>query len=168
MKGISLIQDTFLLICEIALVVITAVFVWVLILTFQVEDRILPGGVPTTRSVEMNTFIKPASYESMMSAFLESQYLGISIKEIVNAQAIQMNAAGTVWLDGKTIDLASIAHDYWDTKLGRYYILKVGNTIIAEKGTLTSSSSPTALQKVSVRLFLLDGSESYLQLFVAG
>jgi hypothetical protein len=166
MKGISLIQDTFLLICTIAIVVIMTIFVWVLILTFQVEDRLLPGGVPTTRSVEMSMFVKPATYESMMSAFLESEYNGVKVKEIMNAVAIQRSK--TVWLRGDIIDSEEVAHDYMDNRIGRYFILKVDDIVIAERGTLTSSNNPMSFQKVSIRMFMLDGTESFLQLLIAG
>jgi hypothetical protein len=164
MKGISLLQDSIMVISTLALVTIMALFVWGLVATFETMDKILPEGMPTTRSVEMSLYIKPARYESMMSAFLESEYNGVKMKDVLYAVAIQRST--DVWF-GQDIDASYAAHAFFDSRINRYYILKIDDIIIAEEGTLLTSGSPTGLQRVSVDMFLLNGEKSYLQLFVA-
>ena len=164
MKGITLISDIFLIIVLLAITVIMSLFIWVLILTFNVESKFVPGGMPTTRNVELKLVFKPITYDSVMSAFLEYEYQGVPMKKILEAVAIQENA--NVWLEGKTIDAGSVSENFLTPQINKYYLLKIGDITLAKNGQLTSQSSPLGAQKVSMNLFTLNGKEVFMQLFV--
>lgn len=165
MKGVSILQDMFLLIFLIAIIVILTLFVWVLIITFQAESRLAPGGLPTTRNVEMTLIYRPIDYDAIMSAFLENEYSGIKIKRLLNAVAIQEDT--TVWLDGKMVDVKQVSENILNQQIKRDYILKVDDFIVASRGMLSTGKMPMEIQKTYTIMFLLNGEESYLQLFVA-
>lgn len=167
MKGVTLISDIFLLISLLAITVIMSLFIWALIYTFQVESKLSPGGMLTTRNVELKLFYRPVNYDALMSAFLEYGYQGIPMKKILNAVAIQGKTTD-VWLDGVLIsDVKNVCESFLTPQINKYYLLKIGDVIVANYGTLTSSDTPTEIQKVSTYLFLLNGEKTYLQLFVA-
>jgi hypothetical protein len=164
MKGITLIGDLFLLIGLLSITVIMTLFINVLIVTFQVENRLLPGGMPTTRSVELKLLIKPVNYDTTLSAFLENEYEGIKIKKILNAVAIQGKT--TVWLEGKTIDAATISKNILTSQIKRNFLLKVGDITVTSYGQLSSTDSVLGVQKISTYTFSLNGETINVQLLV--
>lgn len=165
MKGITLVSDIFLLIALLAITVIMSLVIWLLILTFQVESKFAPGGMPTTRGVELELFIKPDTYNSLMSAFLEYEHKGISMKKILETVAIQENI--NVWLEGKGINATLVSESFLAPQINNDYILKIGDITVAKSGSFSSETSTLSLQKVSTILFDLNGKEVYMQLFVA-
>jgi hypothetical protein len=164
MKGVTLISDVFLLVALIAVTVIMSLFIWALIYIFQVESKLTPGGMPTTRNVELKLFLKPVTYNALMSAFLEYPYQGIPMKKILTAVAVQ--GSTDIWLDGKFIDAKAVSQSFLTPQIDKYYLLKIGDIEVASNGLLTPSTVPTGLQKVSTNLFLLNGEKTYLQFFV--
>jgi len=165
MKGITLLGDVFLLISLLAIVVILSLFVWALIYMFQVESKFTPGGMPTTRDVEIKLFLNPINYDNLMLSFLEYDYQGIPMKKILNAVAIQGKT--DIWLDGNSINATVVSEQFLTPMITKYYLLKLGDIIVAENGILANENVPTGIQKVSTYLFLLDGEKVNLQLFVA-
>ena len=163
MKGVSLIQDVFMLLFLLALTVIVCLFIWVLIMTFQVGDKLMPGGLPTTRQVEMTLLYNPITYDAIMSAFLQSEYNGESMDRILNAAVIQEKT--TIWLDGKTIDAKQASEDFLGPLIKKDYILRAGNIIIATRGDFANQGT-LQIQRTYTNMFLLNGKESYLQLLV--
>ena len=164
MKGVSLVQDIFLIIFLVSLIVILTIFVWVLIITFQAENMLIPGGMPTTRTVEMSLVYRPIDYDAIMSAFLENEKNGIKMKKIMNAVAIQENT--TVWLEGDWINAEQVSETLLSQQINRDYMLKIDDIIVVRRGLL-SSKMPLGIQKTYTTVFLLNGEEAYLQLFVA-
>jgi len=164
MKGVTLISDIFLMICLLAITVIMSLFIWALITIFQVESKFMPGGMPTTRNVELKLFFKPVTYDSLMSAFLEYESQGIKIKKILNAVAIQGKT--DIWLEGKFIDVSSVSEGFLTPQIDKNYLLRIGDKTIAKNGQLTSQNLPLEIQKVSTFLFILNGKEVFMQLFV--
>ncbi len=166
MKGITLISDIFLMVSLLGIAVIMSLFIWALITIFNVESKFVPGGMPTTRNVELKLLFKPANYESLMSVFLEYESQGIKMKKILNAVAIQGKT--DIWLEGKTIDAKTVSETFLTPQINKDYILKIGDIIVAEHGSLSSLSGslPLGIQKVSTFLFTLNGKEVFMQLFV--
>lgn len=163
MKGITLISDIFLLLVQLSITIIMVLFINALIITFQVENKLTNGGMPTTRNIEMRLFIKPVNYDALMSSFLEYEIQGVKVKRLLSAAAIQ--GSTNVWLEGKTIDVSAAADEFFKSN-AKSYILKLGDMTVSSGGELSSSSSPLGLQKISTFAILLDGKETYLQLFV--
>lgn len=164
MKGITLLSDIFLIIVLLAITVIMSVFIWALIITFTAESKLMPGGMPTTRNVELTMVIKPITYDSLMSAFLECDYQGMPMKEILEAVAIQQN--NIVWLEGSTINASLASESFLTPQINGIYLLKVGDVTVVESGQMDSTNAPLGAQKVSTELFTLNGKDVYMQLFV--
>jgi len=164
MKGITLISDIFLVICLLALTVIMSLFIWALIMMFQVESKFVPGGMPTTRNVELKLFLKPINYDALMTAFLEYEHEGIKIKKILNAVAIQGKT--DIWLEGKFINAKLVSENFLTPQINKDYLLRIGDLTVAKYGQFASGNLPLGIQKVSTFLFILNGKEIYMQLFV--
>jgi len=159
MKGVTLISDVFLIICLLSIIVIMTLFIWALIMIHQVEYKLYP----TPRTVELKLFFRPVNYDAIMSAFLEYENEGITMKKILNAVAIQGKT--DIWLDGKPINAKAVSEGFLTPQINKDYLLKIGEITVAESRTL-SSETVLGLQKVSTELFLLNGEKVYLQLFV--
>ena len=125
---------------------------------------LIPGGMPTTRTVEMSLVYRPIDYDAIMSAFLENEKNGIKMKKIMNAVAIQENT--TVWLEGDWINAEQVSETLLGQQINRDYMLKIDDIIVVRRGLL-SSKMPLGIQKTYTTVFLLNGEEAYLQLFVA-
>ena len=163
MKGVSLMGDMFLLLAMIAVTILVTLFLWYLILIYEVI--VSPAGLSTPRDVTLRVLLNPTEYDSTMLAFLESTYEGISMKRILNAVAIQ--GSTDIWLDGKSIDAAEAAESL-TSMIDSEFILKISpqEIYLVQSGTLLQGNTPIGIHKVVTPLFLLDGEQVELQLLV--
>lgn len=163
MKGITLLSDIFLIFALLALTVITTLFIWYLIIIYEVESAL---NVATPRNVELKLFFKPVKYDNIMLSFLEYEYESIPMKKIVSAVAIQNST--DIWIEGKFIDAKAVSENLLSKVIDKEYLLKISPQEIqlAKSGDLVSTGPPLEIQKISTELFLLDGEAIDLQLFV--
>jgi len=158
MKGVTLISDLFLLITSLALTVLMISFIWALIVIHGVEGSL---GITSPRNVGYKVMFNPINYDTTLLAFLELNNNGITMKKLINAVVVQNNTI--VWLDGRFIDAKTVSENYLSSFIDRPYLLKTRNPEIdiAESGTLLGT-----FQKVSMKLFTLNGEDVDLELYV--
>jgi len=160
MKGVSLLSDIFLLLALIAVTIMMTMFIWYLILIYEVI--LTPTGLSTTREVNIRLLSGPAGYYSTMLSFLELNYNNIPMKRIVNAVAIQGKTE--IWIEGKRIIADDVIESVLTPMINKDYLLKISpqDIILAQHGDLEK----IGIQKVSTELFLLNGEAVELQLLV--
>lgn len=159
MKGIELLSDLFILFMLIIIVILMCGLIWAFTLIYGVESSL---GLVNPRQVTLRILFQPLKYESVLLTFLELEHQEMPMKKILNVVAIQ--GTTDIWIDGKTIDAKSVSEGFLTEILEeKTYLLKTINPeiIIARSSTLSSS-----LQKVSTKLFLLDGESINLELYV--
>jgi hypothetical protein len=160
MKGIFLLSSLFLFILLIIVVIMMSSLIWIFTEIYGVEARL---GLANPREVIIKILFNPARYESALLALLELEYQGIPMKKILNAVAIQNNT--TIWLPEihDFIDASEISNDFLNQLLeGRSYLLKIREPEII----IASFSKSSTLQKVSTKIFLLNGEPVDLELYV--
>jgi hypothetical protein len=168
MKGMTLLSDIFLLLMLIGLIIIMSSLVWAIILIHGVMGQL---GLSSPRNVEFTVLLNPIRYDTTLLAFLESNYQGIPVKEIINAAVIQKKTID-IWVEGKFIDMQTVSNDFFskaldankDGTIDSPYLLKIRDPemILGQYGSLTSN-----LQRVSTKVFLLDGKSVDLYLYVS-
>jgi len=160
MKGVTIISDIFLLIVTLALTVLMIGFIYAMIYIHGVEAQL---GVASPRSVEYEVLFNPVEYDTTLLAYLEYEHEGITMKKILNAVAIQENT--TVWIDGKFVNVKEVSENYFRDLIERSYLMKIREPeiYIAQKGELPAA--PVTIQKVSTKLFLLNGESVDLELY---
>jgi hypothetical protein len=157
MKGITLFSDLFVLFMLIVVIILMCSLVWVFTEIYGVEASL---GLVSPRTVTLRIFFNPIKYESALSAFLELKYEGMSMKKILNVVAIQKNT--NIWIDGKSIDATQVSKTFLDQMINKPYLLKIREPEIV----IASSLSALNWQKVSTKLFLLDGKYVDLEFYV--
>lgn len=161
MKGI--IAGIFLLIMLIIVVLLISGLIWVFTGIYGVESHL---GLAGPREVALNVLFKQTTLESTLLSFLELEYQGIPMKKILNAVVIQCKT--DVWVENEFINAEEAAKHYFEDPVegmlkSKRYLLKIRNPeIIIAK----SEDLPRSLQKVSTKLFLLNGDDVDLELYV--
>ncbi|MEM3609831.1 MAG: hypothetical protein QW076_02910 [Candidatus Anstonellales archaeon] len=168
MKATSMVADLFMIIALLAVTILMTLFIWALIEIYEVEKYL---GVVTPRKAEFDIFITPITYDTQFSAFLEFEKDGIPIKKLLEVAVIQNST--TVWLNGKFIDVSAATLEFLYPMLKKDYLLKIvfpySELIVSSFGNLKSiEEKPLPVQKVSTKLFLLNGEVVDLQLLVKG
>lgn len=168
MKGVSLLSDLFMIFALISTIVIITTITWLLILAHEAEARLY---VASPRNVELRLFTLPLKYDATLLSFLEYEKHGISVKRLMEAASIQKST--TVWLDGESVDVTSVADEFLKPLVDKDYILKIvypdsSELKISELVKTAQLPSPLPVQRSSIELFLLDGKTVQLQLFVKG
>ena len=161
MKGVTIISDIFLLIMSLALTILMVGFIYAMIFIHGVEAQL---GVASPRSVEYEVLFNPVEYDTTLLAYLEYKYEGIPMKKVLNAVAIQRKRI--IWIDGKSVNAKIVSEDYFKDLITRPYLLKIREPEIhiAKSGVLPAA--PATIQKISTKLFLLNGESVDLELYV--
>jgi hypothetical protein len=159
MKGITLLQDTFMILAIMGTAAIMIAIIWAM-MSIRGIDAYL--GLYSPRRIEINVLSNPTKYDAMLLSFLEYEYQGMPMKKLLNAVAIQGKT--DIWIDGKTIDVRSVSENFLK-KLKRPYLLKMRNPeiIIAESN---NEIYVMDIQKVSEDIFLLNGEVAQIELYI--
>jgi hypothetical protein len=165
MKGVTLFADVISVLVLLAVIMISVLIIWWLILIRNVE---VWAGAASPRMVDLTVYYLPAKYDAILMTFLESQSNGVSMKRALEAAAIQESKM--VWLDGQNVDVGDAATTFLSS-IGKPYILKIvlpnKEVLIANNEEIKSAASrPTELQQTSEKLFLLNGEVVDLELLV--
>jgi len=157
MKGISIFSDVFLLFALLAITILMVTFIYIMWLTYGVESL---SGLTQTRKVALNLFFKPVKYDSVFLSFLELTNNGIPMKTLLEEVLIQNST--NVWIKGEYIDVSSVSSNFLQKLIDKPYILKLTNPeiIVAQSGYSKS------YQKITTKLFSVDGSEHSLEFYV--
>jgi hypothetical protein len=160
MKGVELFSDIFLLFVLMAATVLIVAFVYYAWLAYGIESAL---GLVNPRKIEMRILYYPVKYDSTLLTFLEltDTNSGLQMKKLLIAAAIQSNT--DIWIEGNSIDVSRVSERFLDDMITGSYVLKTSDPemIIAEDGKVS-----TTLQKVSTKLFDLDGYPVDLELYV--
>jgi len=161
-------NDLFLLFVLIGLVIMMTALVWGIIFIHGVAAQL---NLHSPRNVEFTVLLNPVKYDTTLSAFLEYEYQGIPVKKIINAAVIQEKVTD-IWVDGNFIDMQTVSDEFFsraldednDGTIDNPYLLKTRNPelILGEYEILTSN-----LQKVSTKVFLLEGESVDLDFYVS-
>jgi len=157
MKGVTLFSDLFVLFILIVVVILMCGLIWVFTMIYSVEATL---GFANPREVTLRIFFNPLKYESVLLSFLELKHQEISMKEILTLVAIQNNT--NIWVDGKNIDAKAVSEDFLGKMLEKPYLLKTVDPQI----TIASYSYSSSWQKISTKLFLLNGEAVDLEFYV--
>jgi uncharacterized membrane protein len=165
MKGVTLFADVVSVLVLLAIIMLSTLLVWGLILLQNVTTFV---GIISPRSVELTIFHLPTKYDTTLLALLEYKVQGIAMKRWLEAAAIQESKV--VWLDGKTIDAEEESRDFLAASIDNPYLLKIvlpnKELIVVENEIFSSLSRPTSIQETTAKLFLLNGEVVDLKLLV--
>ena len=161
MKGIVFLSDTFLLLVMLAVIVIMTVGILAIIQTHGVLGSQLPSS---PRIVSVRMMFVPIKYETTLLAFLELEHQGIQMKKIFGAMMIQGKT--TIWLEGKTINVKGVTETLLSQMIDRPYLFRIEEEEIVKSGSLYAVYAPSYVQKVTTKLFLLNGDDVNLELYV--
>ena len=158
--------DMFSIFVLIATIILMTLLVWGFIIIYEVESF---GGFANPRTVKLTMFTYPIKYDSMMLSFLEYEYDGISMREILNAVAVQESK--DVWIRGVWIDMSIATEDFFDPKIEKPFILRMQSgeneiNILWSDIMPVSQDAPLNIQKTSIDFFTLNGEVAYLELLV--
>lgn len=144
--------------------ILMSALIWVFTIIYGVEASF---GVVNPRTVTLNVFFKPVNYESAFLAFLESDYISssgknIPMKKILNAVVIQNKT--DIWLEGEPINAKSASENLLNEMIDKPYLLKIAKPEI--KIAESAAALPPNVQKISTNLFLLNGNYVELEFYV--
>jgi hypothetical protein len=160
MKGIFLLSSLFSILILIIVIVLMSSLIWIFTEIYGVEANM---GLVNPREVKIRILFNPAKYESVLLSFLELEHQGMPMKKILNAVVIQNDAEAWMTEIKDFIDVSKISSDFLNQMLdGKPYLLK-----IREPELIISSFSESSIwQKVSTKVFLLDGSDIDVELYI--
>ncbi len=120
-------------------------------------------GIYAPRNVELKIHSNPTKYDAMILTFLEYEHEGIPMKKILNAVAIQDNT--NIWIDDKWIDVKLVSEEFLGREIDRPYLLKIRDPEL-EIASSGDEIVVMGIQKVSQKVFLLDGEGVDLELYI--
>lgn len=157
MKGFTLLSDIFMLFTLIGVSVLMVTFVYVIWLTHGTLSKL---GITGPQQIALTLFYKPVQYDSTLMSFLELTNSSIPMKDLLEQVAIQNSTY--IWLNGESIDVSSVSNRFMKEILNRPYILK----IVKPEITIASNGFSKSYEKISTKLFLLDGKYVSLEFYV--
>jgi hypothetical protein len=165
MRGVTLFADVVSVLVLLAIIMLSTLLVWGLILLQNASTAI---GIISPRTVELTIFHLPTKYDTTLLALLEYKVQGIAMKRLLEAAAIQESKV--VWLEGKTINVETESRNFLAASITNPYLLKIvlpnKELVIVDNEILSSLSRPTSIQETGAKLFLLNGKVVDLKLLV--